>query len=212
LSPALLIFIGGLSRFVRYLLRLNGIDNSAEGEEAKNAVARGIERLIFQMPDEKIFEGNLARFGTMIRAARRFQMEHHGPEFVISMDEERCKFWFSDAHGHELLIVDCTDGHNQHSLSCVTHSRIADCALALWNAEEESFGGGATSLYRVPTRKELREYLCLNEPAVTKLCRAQGFEWLPRAGRAPTNPKTGEHWQSATDEPGLARQNVTLES
>jgi hypothetical protein len=66
------------------------------------------------------------------------------------------------------------------------------------DAEIASFGGRVISLYRVPTRKELREYLCLDEPAVTKLCRAQGFEWLPRAAGAPT--KSQDRRRLAIDE------------
>lgn len=58
--------------------------------------------------------------------------------------------------------------------SCVTNSRIASCALELWRQEP-------TSPYRIPTRKELREFLCVDQPAITKLCRAEGFDWLPRA-------------------------------
>jgi hypothetical protein len=121
------------------------------------------------------------------------------PDLKKSSDKKRCKLWFSDAHERELLVTDYADEHNQRTLTCVTDSQIADCALALWNAEKKSFGGGATSLYRVPTRKELREHLCLDDPAVTKHCRAQGFEWLPRAARAPTS-KIQDRSRRAIDE------------
>ena len=65
------------------------------------------------------------------------------------------------------------DEHNQRTLSCVTDSQIADCALALWNAEKKSFRG-ATPLYRVPTRKELREHVLLG--------RSRRDQALPGAG------------------------------
>ena len=149
------------------------------------AVSEEIERLIYQLPEEKIFKGQLSRSTSLIKAARRFQLfqvERHGPEFVLTTDEERSIFWLSDSHGNEVLISDCADRPDSLGVfRCVTHSVIARCALELWAQEQASLGGCATSLYRVPTRKELRECLCLDEPAVTKLCRREGFDWLPCA-------------------------------
>jgi hypothetical protein len=105
-----------------------------------------------------------------------------GPPIVpITSDKERPSwaswardiFWTRDIYGNQMVIY----GDKPLVFSCVTNSRIASCALKLWRQEP-------TSLYRIPTRKELRENLCLDEPAITKLCRAEGFDWLPRAAAA----------------------------
>jgi hypothetical protein len=42
----------------------------------------------------------------------------------------------------------------------------------------------AGSEYEYRPAKELREYLCVDEPRITKMCRAEGFGWLPRARAA----------------------------
>jgi hypothetical protein len=86
-----------------------------------------------------------------------------------------------------MMITDYPDTVGaQFPFRCVPHSPIARITQTLWDREQQSFGGGATCLYRIPTRKEVCEELGLDEPAVTKLCCAEGFDWLPRhfPGRA----------------------------
>lgn len=131
-------------------------------------------------PDERIFAERLARFASRIRAARRFRAEQEG-EYEISLDQGRSKLWFRDRHGREMLVSDCFDsGGPKRVFRCEPGSVIAQCAQALWVAEQAGFSTRSI-LYRVPTRKELREFLGVDEPSVTKLCRAEGFGWLPRA-------------------------------
>jgi hypothetical protein len=172
---------GKLDLFVRHLLSINTTKEHVNRcKEAGNAVLRDIERLIFQTPEDKIFKGQLARFESQIKAARRFIMEHGVSEFQIVPDMERPGWWFLDRHGRELLLV-YENGANPLFFRRADDSRIASCAQALWAQEKAERGAQATTLYRVPTRKELREYLGRDEPAVTKLCKAEGFDWLPRA-------------------------------
>ncbi len=184
---------GKLVPLVRALIRINTADEFNRGKEeaerykeASRVVLKEIQRLIY-LPEQKIFEGQLARFATLLRAARRFQMEQverYGPQFPISLDEERSKFWISDRHGNELFVSDCDDGPQPlRGFRCDPHSPIAHCAQELWSREQVRLGDRATSLYYVPTRKELGHYFALDEPAVSKLCRAEGFAWLPKAPR-----------------------------
>jgi hypothetical protein len=149
-------------------------------------VLSAIERLVNKYSNQKSFEEALARLISNIRAARRLRQAEiefaGGDEFAISIDKERSKLWFSDSHDREVLIGDCADTNGpQYSFRCVHNSPIARATQALWDREQQSWSDRASCLYRVPTRKELREELLLDEPAVTKLCRAEGFGWLPRA-------------------------------
>jgi hypothetical protein len=171
------------------LMRLGMRERPSYPEEALRCVGavltvlREIERLIFELPEEKIFKGQLARFASQVRAARRFVMEQ-GQEFSVSIDEERSICSWSDRDGNEVLISDCFDSPGpKRVFRCVADSQIARCAQELWRHEQVRWGDQRTVLYRVPTRKELREYLCLDEPAVTKLCQREGFAWLPKAQR-----------------------------
>jgi hypothetical protein len=175
------------------LINTNALTSSKQTESSIRCKKAGVEilatleYLIYNsFPSEKSFEEALARFTSCVRATRRLtEVEHEfagGPEFPISIDKERSKYWISDSYGRELLIGDDTTiAGSQCTFRCVTHSRIARTTQTLWDREQQNFGSTATCLYRVPTRKELREELLLDEPAVTKLCRAEGFDWLPKA-------------------------------
>ena len=153
------------------------------GDWCSFALLMEIRRLIYQEPQDKIFEGRLGRFATLIRAARCYQTLAGPLGLPNCTDLELKKFGASDQDGHKLSF-----GYFRTIpvFSCQSHSVVADCACALWKKEQARWGGRPIALYRVPTRKELRQYLGLDEPAVTKLCRAEGFDWLPRA--APSGP------------------------
>jgi hypothetical protein len=168
----------------------------AKGEERRECrkaclkVLSTIDRLIYQSPDKKSFEKRLARFVSDIRAAYSFVAAEcefgGGPNFTWSFDMERSTGWIVDSLGREVMMTCYTDPLRattgaKYRFRCVPHSPIARVTEALWNREQQNFGGGATSLYRIPDRKELREELLLDEPAVTKLCHAAGFYWLPKA-------------------------------
>jgi hypothetical protein len=142
---------------------------------ANTLVLHEIEMLIHQFPPScsKIFEGSLRRLATLIRAARILQL-YHGPPDAPGAPSQKSppgSFFTGDQSGQRLLVMS-----NPHFVfRCEPNSPIAQCAQKLWRRE------GATVLYRVPTRRELREFLCLDDPAVTKLCHKEGFDWLPRA-------------------------------
>jgi hypothetical protein len=185
---------GALAPFVQALILVNTrllcsphqSDDGIRCARHSLRVLSAIERLVNKYSNEKRFEEALARLMSYIRAARRLtqaQIEFAGgDQFAISIDQERSKLWLSDSHEREVLIADCADIDGpQYSFRCVPNSPIARAAQALWDREQQSWGDRASCLYRVPTRKELREELLLDEPAVTKLCRAEGFGWLPRA-------------------------------
>jgi hypothetical protein len=164
-------------------------------------VLRTIEHLIYHhFAREKAFEDALARFASNLRAARRLALAEiesaGGSEFVMSYDKSRGMFCFSDSHGREVMITDCSDAAGvQYSFRCVPSSPIARTAQVLWDREQQSFGDRATCLYRIPTRKELGEELLLDEPAVTKLCHADGVDWLPKASfRKPRKRFSTKRW------------------
>jgi len=142
--------------------------------------------LVYQSPNELIFKAQLARFTSFIKAVRRLQMfeiEHYGgSQFELSfdsahsIDSAQSISSLSNSHGEEVLLSGAG-----HAFASVPRSRIARCALEFWTREQN------TSLFYVPTRKELRENFALDEPAITKLCRSEGFGWLPSASRAPVS-------------------------
>jgi hypothetical protein len=145
-----------------------------------------MERLLYhQFADEKAFKDAFALFVSNFRAACRLtraEIEFFGgPEMVVSTDFERSKFWLTDSFGREVLISDDAHVAEQQSFKCVLHSPIATATQTLWDREQQSYGAQASCLYRIPSRKELGEELALDEPAITKLCQAEGLNWLPRS-------------------------------
>jgi hypothetical protein len=157
--------------------------------QASMDILKEIEHLVGQLPDEDSFKVQLARFTSLIKAARRFvlsQIEAYGTsQFEVSWDDERGKSRWLDCHGDEVLISDYWDLPGpKRAFRCVPRSPIARCVLDLWTREQTERGGNQfTSLYYIPTRKELRRAFCTDESAITKMCRAEGFGWLPRAPR-----------------------------
>ena|SRR5262249_42209610 len=138
---------------------------------------------------EQTFKARLSRFNSYIKAAHyltTFEIQFYGTdEFVTEFDDERSKFWTNDSRGAEVLISDCFNtACPKRVFKCVPRSQIARCASELCKREQASSGGRFTSLYYVPTRKELRQYFGLDEPRITKFCREEVFGWLPSANRA----------------------------
>jgi hypothetical protein len=169
-------------------------------KEADFTVLSTIEHLIYQSPDEKNFEKGLARFASNIRAARRFVVAENefagGPKYTWAFDMARSTGWLIDACGREIMITYYTDPARatteaKYRFRCVVDSPITRATQTVWNRERQSLGDQASCLYRIPTRKELREELLLDEPGVTKLCRAEGFGWLPRARVRDSKTRTG---------------------
>jgi hypothetical protein len=162
---------------VRDLMRINTANvDDPDCRLAGEAVLSEIERLIY-LPEQKIFDAQLGRLVSLIKAARRLQL-YHGVEFLRSVDVEGSIFTLCDSHGNEVLMGD-VGAEPKRVYRCVPHSKIADCARELLNQEPAD----CSALYCVPTRKELREYLNADEPRVTHTCQDEGFDWLPRATR-----------------------------
>jgi hypothetical protein len=162
-------------------------------KKASFKVLRELERLIYEAPNEVIFKTELARFTSLIKATRRFQA--YLSAVNVSVDAARSIFWLSNSRGEEVMISDCVDQPGPHrAFECVPRSPIARCASELWEREQASSGGQFTSLYYELTRKELRQEFCVDEPTITKWCRAEGFGWLPRASRTPV-PKASNSLQ-----------------
>jgi hypothetical protein len=156
------------------------------GAQACMEVLKEIEHLVQQVADEDSFKVCLARFTSLIKAARRFvrsQIEAYGTnQFEVSWDDERRKFCILDRHGDEVLISDYFDLPGPKRVyRCVPRSQIARCVCSLWRAELDKAPGQFSSLYYPLTRKELRQHFCVDDPAITKMCRAEGFGWLLRA-------------------------------
>ena len=82
-----------------------------------------------------------------------------------------------------ILAMHDAPGAPGETLRWEPDSAIARCAQELWLEKDP------TEPYRVLTRAELGEYLCLDKPAIAKMCRAEGVDWLPRAPAG--RPKTG---------------------
>jgi hypothetical protein len=150
--------------------------NAANRKRAAHVVVREIERLIRQFPKRATFEAELRRLCTSLRAAGQYQMYHTAPGVPESRNPPG-SFFARDRYGQRLLVV----SDPWVVFRCEPHSPVAKCAQELWRQEQARWGDQRTVLYRVPVRKEVRVHMDANEPTVTKLCRAEGFDWLPRA-------------------------------
>ena len=146
--------------------------NASERKAAAYMVLRELTELIGEFPQRESFDRRLRRLATCLRAAGKYQM-YHGPPGVPEGASPPGSFFAHDLFGQRLLVTP------QRDYRCEPDSQIAHCTQKLWRSEQAALADRATSLYRVPTRKQLREYLCLDEPAITKLCRREGCEWLP---------------------------------
>jgi hypothetical protein len=150
--------------------------NAAKRKWAAYIVIRAIEELIYQDSfDERLFTGHLRRLCTLIRAARQLET-HHGPPGVPQNVAAPPGSFFACAGGKRFLFTPSARFKVEPS------SQIAQCARELWWKEQARLVDPATVLYRIPTRKELRRHLGLaDEASITKLCRREGFDWLPAA-------------------------------
>jgi hypothetical protein len=155
-----------------------GIDSSPDAVKRKRAayvVMREIEQIICLFPHKpKIFTGRLRRLNTLIKAAAILAMYYGPPEApgVSSLPRPPGSFVSRDPGGRQILVI---NGTQPFVFRYKPDSSIARCAQTLWREKDP------TKPYRVPTRKDLREHLCCDEATVTKLARAEGFTWLPRA-------------------------------
>jgi hypothetical protein len=179
------------------------LDTAPRRKAAAFTVIQEIQRLIGSFPQPEIFEERLRRLNTLIRAAGVLGM-YHGPPAapgVPTLPSPPGSFFTRDQYGQRLLIV----SNPPFVFRCEPNSPIAQCAQKVWR-EEQAQWGDRTVLYRIPTRAELGEHLCLDKSATTKLCRAEGFNWLPResAGR----PKSGacQRSDSSSESNSLAVQ------
>jgi hypothetical protein len=162
--------------------------NAAKSEWAAYVVMREIEGLIREFPHRTSFDCRLRRLCTALRAAGILGMYHTPPEApgAGSRPSPPGSFFTRDRR-QQLLIL----GNPPFAFRVEPDSPIAQAAQELWRKEQAQWGKYRTVLYRVPTRTELGEHLCLDKPATTKVCRAEGFAWLPRAsaGRPPMSTR-----------------------
>jgi hypothetical protein len=153
--------------------------DAAKRKWAAYVVVREIEELIRQFQqNRKIFDDRLRRLATLIKAAGTLEMYHGPPEApgAPSVPSPPGSFFARARYGQRLLIMS-----NPHFVfRCEPDSPIAQCAQKVWRKEQAQWGD-RTVLYCVPTRHDLRDYLDKDEATVTKACRAEGCDWLPRA-------------------------------
>jgi hypothetical protein len=153
---------------------IDGREDARRRKAACYVVVQELGELLCPFSQDQVFEKRLRKFASLIRAARRLEMYHTPPPEApgaSSLPSPPGSFSARDRYGQRFLIVS-----NPHfAFRVEPDSLIARCAQELWRTKEP------TKPYRVPTRAELREYLCLDKATVTKLCRAEGFTWLPRA-------------------------------
>jgi hypothetical protein len=152
--------------------------NASQRKWAAFAVVREIERVLRLFPKRTTFEKELRRLATSLRAAGQYAMYHAAPG-VPESESPPGSFFARDIYGQRWLVT----SNPRAVYRCESDSPVAECAQSLWRHEQARWGSHHTVLYRVPTRKELRLHLSMDEPAITKLCQAKGFVWLPRATR-----------------------------
>jgi hypothetical protein len=150
--------------------------NAAARKQAAFVVVREIERLLRRFPERATFEKELRQFCSSLRAAGQYAMYHTAPG-VPEPESPPGSFFARDRYGQRLLVI----SNPRAVYRCEADSPVAGCAQNLWRHEQAR--SQRVVPYRVPTRKELREHLGTDEPAINKLCRKEGFWWLPRATR-----------------------------
>ena len=153
--------------------------NARDRKWAAFVVVREIEKLIHLFPDRATFEAQLSRLGTSLRAAGEIA-KYHSPPGVPESEGPPGSFFAIDVYGQRLLIMKLPP----FVLRCESESLFAECAQELWRQEQESWSGQLTSLYRIPSRRDLREHLNVVEARITQLARAEGLGWLPTAAQA----------------------------
>ena len=156
---------------------LSSRSNDSSRQWAAFVILREIQRLLRLFPKRATFEKELRRFCTSLRAAGQYAMYHTAPG-VPESSGPPASFFAHDRYGQRVWV----SPDPQVAYRCEPDSKIAECAQKVWRQEQDGFDG-ASVLYRIPTRKDIREHLNVVEARVTKLCRAEGFNWLPRATR-----------------------------
>jgi hypothetical protein len=144
--------------------------DAASRKWAAFVIVREIERLLRLFPERATFKKELGRFSTCLRAAGQIAM-FRSPPGVPGSAGPPGSFFAGDRYGQRLLIM----SNPSFVFRCEPKSPFAECARKLWRPEQGE--------YRVPTRKELRMHLSTDDSTITKLCKAAGFDWLPRATR-----------------------------
>jgi len=118
-----------------------------------------------------------------------------------------CKLWFHAKDGTPLTVTDYDYGENERPGSLLSFREhewdelvrsighkptLNECRQHLQpvtffvkTTATSDFARIAQERRDVPTKKELKEYLAVDEPTITRRCREAGFSWLPSepAGR-----------------------------
>jgi hypothetical protein len=122
-------------------------------------ISREIERLLSLFPEHDTFEKELRRLGSSLRAAGQYAMYHTAPG-VPESENPPGAFFARDRYGQRLLVI----SNPRAVYRCEADSDVAGCAQELWRKDQAA--NQRVVPYRVPTRKELREYLGRDEPAI----------------------------------------------
>jgi hypothetical protein len=154
-------------------------ENAPDRKLADYAIILEIQELVWQFPDPAEFDRALGRLISSVRAARQIAKYRGPPAAPESRRPSPPGTFFSQVGGQDVLVL-----YSLFVFKCEPDSPFATCAQELWRKEQASRGDQLTSLYRIPSRKDIREHLNADEPRVTKLCRAGGFDWLPTAAQA----------------------------
>jgi len=187
------------------LSRIYGGDNFGGSRESKSNVLEAISQIMAAEPEQ--LQKAVRRFSTLLKAG--WNVRQWGKLGFVSVRSEPgiCKLWFHAKNGNPVSVTDSDYGEDgrpgsllsfrEHEWDELVHNigrkpTINECrkhllpvTFSVKTTAQSNFARLAQQLRHVPTKKELKDELMVDEPTITRLCKEAGFSWLPTelAGR-----------------------------
>jgi hypothetical protein len=195
---------GELDRLVHHLSRIHGGFNFGGISDSQNYVLCEIARIIGEVPDNELDEA-LRRLTTKIKAARRVRQWSGLERINLRLDSGGCRFWADrESDKVPVWVVDADYGFKGGPGSLLDFrwaeylelgqliggrqpskgellAHIEPAEFCIRTKEDSIFAQVATELSRVPTKKDIREALCVDYQTLGRLCAESGFVWLPES-------------------------------
>jgi hypothetical protein len=187
------------------LSRIYGGDNFGGFNESKNNVLEAISQIMTAEKGE--LQKATRRFSTLLKAGWTLRQWAKLDVGTIRFERSICKLWIVAKDGNPMSVTDYDYGENgrpgsllsfrEHEWDELVRSighkpTLNECRQHLQpvtffvkTTATSDFARIAQERRDVPTKKELKEYLAVDEPTITRRCREAGFSWLPSelAGR-----------------------------
>jgi hypothetical protein len=181
------------------LSRIYGGDNFGGSGESKNNVLEAIGHIMTAEPEQ--LQKEVRRFSTLLKAAWNLRQWAKLDFGSMRSKPGVCKLWFHAKDGTPLTVTDYDYGENERPGSLLSFREhewdklvrsighkptfnecrqfLQPVTFSVRTSVTSYFARIAQERRDVPTKKELKEYLAVDEPTITRRCREAGFSWLP---------------------------------